>query len=190
MQEKWVAIKGYEGIYEVSNLGNVRSCDIICKMDWFVSSPSRIRKGRTLKQTNKDGKYKVVTLSKNNKLKQKYIHRLVAEAFIGEIGHKMTINHIDYNINNNQVSNLEIITYRDNSIHANNVINKTNKTSKYVGVYFNKARKKYVAMIRKPNGEKIYLGGFEKEECAAKAYQHKLKEMLSALPNEFDLEII
>lgn len=165
MQEIWKKIKGFE-YYEVSNLGNVKSLDKESEMIWFIDSPKRIKKGKILKKILKGGAYNVVTFYDNGFF-QKYIHRLVAEAFIGVIPKTHTVNHIDGNKINNRVDNLEIISYRNNSIHAN--LNK-NQTSKYVGVYWNKARGKWVAMARASKGEKKYLGGFDSEIDAYNAY--------------------
>ena len=75
MEEIWKDISGYEGIYQVSNLGNVRSLDRLdCR--------GRKRQGVLLKQVISTNDYLKVTLYKNGKSKTKIIHRLVAEAFI------------------------------------------------------------------------------------------------------------
>lgn len=166
MLEIWKDVKGFEGRYEVSDLGRVRSVTHIDNMYWFSNGSKRTMKGRVLKSTKKDGKYHVVALFVN-KHNQKYVHRLVAAAFISDIPKGMCINHIDGDIDNNAASNLEIVNYRSNAIHTHQG---RKQSSKYVGVYWNKARKKYVAMARAPKGEKKYLGGFDCEVAAHKAY--------------------
>lgn len=166
MQERWLPCKGFENRYEVSDMGGVRSLTHVNKMHWFSEGSKRTIKGRNLKTTKKDGKYHTVTFYVDG-YHQRYVHRLVASTFIGEIPKLMCVNHIDGNIDNNAASNLEIVNARSNAIHAN--FGK-NKSSKYVGVYWNKARGKFVAMARVPNGNKKYLGGFDCELKAHKAY--------------------
>ena len=101
-QEIWKPISGYDGLYEVSNIGNVRS----------------IKKGIILKPaTNKFG-YQIVGLSKNGKRKEGKVHRLVAKAFIDNPDNKKQVNHKDGNKKNNSVDNLEWVTNQENVIHA------------------------------------------------------------------------
>ena len=164
--ETWKEIKEVNGEYEVSNLGNVRSKQKKVVMHWFKSKPVRIKKGKMLKQTKKGDKYKVVTMYVKKHI-QRYVHRLVAEHFIGKIDEGYNVNHIDGNKDNNNVNNLEIITCRSNSIHAQ--LDKK-QSSKYVGVYYNKARRKYVAFAREKGGKKKYLGGFDDDYQAHLAY--------------------
>lgn len=92
MEEIWKDIKNYEGLYKISNLGKVKR----------ISS-----KERFIKETDNGNGYKLVGLSKNNKRKNYYVHRLVAEAFIPNLNSFKEINHIDNNKSNNKVNNLE-----------------------------------------------------------------------------------
>jgi hypothetical protein len=170
--EIWKDVKGYEGIYQVSNLGNVKRLPYSQTMTWLKTECERHYNGNVLTPSKKDGKYQVVQLSKDGKSKQFYVHRIVASAFIGEIPRGLSVNHIDKDIDNNRSDNLEIVTYRDNTIHANKP---KKQTSKYVGVYWNKARQKWVAMVRLPKGKKNYLGGFENEDEAYKAVLNEYK---------------
>lgn len=103
-QEIWKAIDGYEGLYEVSNHGNVRS----------------IKRGIILKPATNTFGYQIVGLSKNGKRKEGKIHRLVAKAFIDNPNNKKQVNHIDGDKKNNNVSNLEWVTNQENTIHALN----------------------------------------------------------------------
>ena len=89
MEEIWKNIKGYEGLYQVSNLGNIKNNQIIKK---------------TYKR--KDG-YLNVQLSKNGKVKTFLVHQLVAKSFIDNIDNLKEVNHKDENKENNCVSNLE-----------------------------------------------------------------------------------
>lgn len=109
MQEIWKDIRGYEGYYQVSNFGNVRSVD-------RVDSHCRNLKGRILKLSN--GTYKSVTLSTNNVCKNHSVHRLVAEAFIPNPNNLPCINHKDEDKHNNNVNNLEWCTYGYNNDYS------------------------------------------------------------------------
>ena len=102
MKEIWKDIKDYEGLYQVSNLGRVK----------------RITTGRVLKPLKHANGYIMVKLSKNSIVYTKTVHRLVAEAFIPNPEHKSEINHIDENKTNNNVSNLEWMTRKENINHG------------------------------------------------------------------------
>lgn len=114
-QEIWKPIKDYEGLYEVSNFGNVRS------LDHYASNGVKdiLYKGRTLKYWW-DGKhnYKMVTLSKDNRKTKYLVHRIVAETFMENPKNKKEVNHKDGNKGNNEVSNLEWVTSKENKEHA------------------------------------------------------------------------
>ena len=112
--ELWKPIKEYNEMYEVSNLGRVRS------LDRFVKSKNKTQKlmrGKILAQKSHSCGYICVTLCKNSKMKTFYIHRLVAEAFIG-IKKDKEVNHIDFDRTNNNINNLEVITRLENSMHS------------------------------------------------------------------------
>ena len=100
--EKFKDIKGYEGKYQVSNLGNVKSL---------------IGKGRVLKPLKHNG-YLVAQLSKNGSHKRHKTHRLVALTFIPNPLNKSEVNHINGNKTDNRLENLEWVTHRENTIHA------------------------------------------------------------------------
>lgn len=103
MKEEWKSVVGYEGLYEVSDYGNIRSVDRVVDKGRYLS----FRKGKPLKQhTHKKG-YKEVHLCKNGEEKILKVHRLVAFAFIPNPNNLPQINHKDENTANNCVSNLE-----------------------------------------------------------------------------------
>lgn len=114
--ENWIPIEGYEGWYEFSNLGNVRSLDR--KVD-FVDGRYATYKGKSIKQAVNSNGYLVVQLWRNSKMKMMYIHRLIAELNIPNPDNKPFVNHIDGNKLNNNPSNLEWVTYLENVQHAN-----------------------------------------------------------------------
>lgn len=100
MEEIWRDIKGYEGLYQVSNLGNVKS---LCYNK--TKNLSKLLKPR--KNNVSSDAYFLVSLCKKGIHKNFYIHRLVAEAFIENVNDLPQVNHIDEDKSNNKVSNLE-----------------------------------------------------------------------------------
>ena len=108
-------IKGYEGYYAISKCSKVYSIPRVIIQTNSVKYPI---KGRILKTGLNSAGYLYVILCKNKKTKHLTIHRLVVESFIGEIPKGLTVNHKDGNKQNNNLSNLEIITYKENTRHA------------------------------------------------------------------------
>jgi len=108
--EIWKPIIGYEGLYEISNLGRVRSI------------PKKGFKKQVVLVTSIDiaTGYECVNLSKQNKRLRKRVHRLVAEVFLTQsvTGKPLCVNHKDGNKRNNRLENLEWVTYQENSLHA------------------------------------------------------------------------
>ena len=94
--EEWKDIKGYEGLYQISNKGRVKSL-----------GNNKTRKEKILKENKNTDGYSEVTLCKNGKCKKYRVHRLVAEAFIPTSDKSLCVNHKDENKSNNCVENLE-----------------------------------------------------------------------------------
>ena len=107
-RRKWKDIQGYEGLYQVSNLGEVRS------LKYKGRNNIKILKGAS----DKDGYRRVALFDKEKCRKEYRIHRLVAEAFIPNPENKPQVNHIDGCKYNNIVQNLEWCTNQENHIHA------------------------------------------------------------------------
>lgn len=115
--EEWKDIKGYEGFYEVSNTGKIRSLDHYIRQK---NNSKKLHKGKILNTWSDKIGYIVVGLNKYNKYKIKKVHRLVAEAFIPNPENKSDVNHKDGNKANNCVNNLEWNTRAENMQHAYN----------------------------------------------------------------------
>lgn len=115
-KQVWKSVVGYEGLYEVSNHGNVRSLDrTIIENN---TGKERSIKGITLSITNSKRGYRVVVLCKDGNEKMKNVHQLVAQAFISNPENKPCINHKDFNRLNNHIENLEWCTYAENNLHS------------------------------------------------------------------------
>ena len=108
--EEWRDIQGYEGIYQISNLGRVKSIGGRCGT---VNRKEKIR----AKSFTHDG-YEKIRLQHNGKDETKRVHRLVADAFIPNPENKDTINHKDGDKTNNTVSNLEWLDRTEQMLHA------------------------------------------------------------------------
>lgn len=109
--EIWKPIIGYEGFYEISNYGRVRS--YYKKNGRTISNIPRLLKGKV----DKDG-YIEYSLSNNGVQKFKRGHRLVMENFTSNPENKPQVNHIDGNKSNNHINNLEWVTQQENTLHA------------------------------------------------------------------------
>ena len=113
--ERWKSVKNYEGLYEVSDCGRVRSLPHKTqgRVNCVMTFPSRV-----LKPQKKRNGYYQVALSKNGHKTWFAIHRLVAEAFLDKQGDNLQVNHKDCDKSNNKVSNLEWCTPQENMLHA------------------------------------------------------------------------
>lgn len=166
---EWRSVEGFDG-YSVSEKGHLKSLSrvVVCKNGVLKPVKEKLKSSFE----GKDG-YLYYNLYKNNKKTNVAAHQLVAMAFLNHKrqGFEVVVNHKNFNKKDNHYSNLELVTNRENSNQAH-----IESSSKYVGVYFSKKSKLWVSMIREPKGKKIYLGSFQKESDASKAYQNKLKE--------------
>lgn len=141
--EYWVPIEGYEGWYEVSDQGRVRSVDRV--VTFKNGKGSRFYKGQILKFRYHNG-YAMVNLNKNKKMREHYVHRLVIENFTLHPKHRKWVNHKDGNKKNNRLSNLEWCTPKENNDHAIKHDLRNNNISGLLRT--NDTKKKQVALIR------------------------------------------
>lgn len=115
MDELWKPITGYEDRYEVSNLGRIRSLDMVLK-HW--QGGTILRKGRILKTRTTCWGYLHVCLSRDSHNAFLTVHRLVALHFLPPCSGGTHVNHKDFDRKNNVVSNLEWVTRMQNAQHA------------------------------------------------------------------------
>lgn len=167
-EEIWKDIPDYEGMYQVSNLGRVKSLSRLVRNrqgSWFL-------KERILKQSIGTTGYYIIVLGGKGNAKTLKIHQLVAISFLNHtsnINRKIVVDHINNNPLDNKLCNLQVISQRENSSK-----DKKNKSSKYTGVKFCKNSNNYRSSIR-VNGKNIHLGMFDSQEEASFYYQNAIK---------------
>ncbi len=157
--EIWKDVVGYKNLYQVSNLGRVKS----------IPRNGTIKTDRYLKPRDNGKGYMQVSL-RNGNVKTKYVHIIVAEAFLDYTANKgvVCVDHINSIKDDNKLDNLRVITPRENVSRYNR--SNTNVT----GVY--KVRERYRAIISVKN-TRYDLGYFDNVESARLSYELKLKEI-------------
>lgn len=130
-QVVWKPVVGYEGRYEVSNEGVIRSLDVAVRCR---GTGIRVHKGKLLPCRANNRGYLTVNLTKDNITKSFLVHRAVAEAFIPNFFALPQVNHKDGNKGNNDVSNLEWVTDDENKAHSSIAVGGTQRPKKAVKV--------------------------------------------------------
>jgi len=130
-KEVWKDVPSYEGLYQVSNLGDVKSLDrTILQKTRYNTLINVTYKGKILNQESLKGNYRRVALSKKGNVKRFTVHRLVCLTFLNNNSNKPCVNHIDGVTSNNALSNLEWCTYSENERHSYTFLGKTNSNRK------------------------------------------------------------
>ena len=168
--EVWKEIKGFEGLYEISNKGRIKS---LKRIKLNHGKYPFIQNERILKQPKNGNGYNSVSLNKNSKELKIEVHKLMAYIFLNHSPkkHELVIDHIDNDKTNNRLENLQLISNRENCIK-----DKRLGSSKYVGVYFSKSKNRFISEIRIGNSKK-HIGTFKCETKAHLAYQNELKKI-------------
>jgi hypothetical protein len=160
--EIWKPVKGYEGLYEISSYGRVKSLSRFV----YQNNGKYLIKEKIMKFSKKGTRknYLGLVLNGNNLKKDYMVHQLVAQ-YIPNPRNLKYINHKDGNGFNNFYLNLEWVTQRENVCHGQD---KSKTSSKYIGVYWGKIQRKWKVNIR-INNKKKHLGSFDSEEEAYQA---------------------
>lgn len=181
-EEIWKDITDYEGLYQISNLGRVKSIErVTTKGNGFDYNVKEI-----ILKPYKRNSYLNLKLCKNSVYKSFDVHRLVALHFIKNENNIIThsyINHKDKNIENNNVENLEWVSNRENSSH--NKIGK-NFASKFIGVSWEATHKKFRCRIQ-INGKQESIGESINEIDVAEVYLEFCKN--NNIENKYAFEI-
>lgn len=179
INEYWKDIDNYEGYYKISNLGRVKSLErqIKTSNDYY-----RTISGKILNPSLNGEGYQQVTLSVDGVKTNNMVHHLVAKAFLNHStkGNSIVIDHMNDNPTDNRVSNLNIVTNREN-------LSRMGGTSKYVGVNWDKRTKKWRSQIN-IDGKGYHIGLFIDEIEAANAYQKVLNDIELFLESKLNIK--
>lgn len=173
--EIWRDVVGYEGLYQVSSMGRVKSLsrEMINGRNFFIS------KDRILKPCVDTTGYYTLNLWKDRRPHTSKVHKLVAIAFLGHYpcGQGTVLDHINGDKLDNRLTNLQMVTSRQNSTICFRKGRDT-LTSKYVGVSWDKRSRKWDTGIR-IEGKYTHLGRYSSEIDASNAYQSALSNFLN-----------
>lgn len=163
LKAEWKLIEGFDGIYSVSNYGEVRNN----------------KTGRLMKQRKTEKGYLRVGLTNNEKPKCMRVHRLVAQAFIPNPDDKPEVNHIDFNKENNCVNNLEWVTGKENAKHS---LGNRKKSNKIECKNISNTGEKYISYysgyyVVRMFGKKYFCKSFKNIDDAKKCRDEKIKEI-------------
>lgn len=185
MNEEWRPVKGYEELYEVSNTGRVRSLDKYVKNG---HSSYRLHKGKVISLLKGEYGYIQVNLCCNRKMYKKYVHRLVAQAFIPNPDGLPQVNHKDEDKSNNCVENLEWCDAKYNINYgkrSDKVRDTSIKNGYWTGLSKKEYRKKYyeenkdnIKKHKKKYNQKYYQKNKENILMQKKEYYLKKKESI------------
>ncbi len=171
-KEEWRDVKDYEGIYKVSNLGRIKSLSRKVKVK---GGGYRTTEDRIIRAAVGGGYYSFIACKDKSK-KTMHVHRAVASAFLGHelVSRSIVVDHIDNNPLNNNLSNLQVISIRENLLKdkvfkKGHCVGVTKRTLKYGST-------RWEASITK-NSKYTYLGTYDTQEEAKSIYESKLKQV-------------
>lgn len=170
-EEIWKDVVGYEGLYQVSNLGRVKSLE---RNITIRNKYKGVKKERALKPSPNEKGYLAVRFYINGHFPTFVVHRLVAEAFLTDFSAEKQINHINGIKNDNRVENLECVNQMENMKHRATVLNKKPR-----GVRKHNNRWKAQTTIK---GKPVNFGYFETKEDAYKAFYEGFKKLRGCEP--------
>lgn len=172
MEEIWKGIPNYEG-FMASNLGRIKrlATKTINKNGFYRKLPEKI----LTNNNNGAGYFSVMMSVSGRKPFRRYVHRLVAMAFL-DMDESMQVDHINFDKSNNRVENLRVVTQRENN-HFYQKTRVGKKTCKYIGVTYSKEKDLYFPIFSLKNVN-YNLGSYKTAEEAKKVYDKALKEWL------------
>lgn len=182
-EEIWKPIEGYEGLYEVSSYGRVRSLDRYVK---GKNESYRLRKGKVLSLLKGECGYLQVNLYYNRNIYIKYVHRLVAQAFLPNPDNLPMINHKDEDKTNNNVTNLEWCTAKYNANYGTRNIRVKEtaiKNGYWSGLSKEECHKKWLE-----NNKDYHKKWRENNKDYHKEYYEKNKEKLKDYHHQYYLK--
>lgn len=152
--EIWKDVPGYEGLYQASDFGRIKSL-----------SNNKYKKEKILKHSFKRGYHRVI-LWNNKNIKCYSVHQIIAIVFLNHYpnGNNIVVDHINNDKNDNRLDNLQLI-HNSLNLKKRSFFKKPNCTSKYLGVNWNEKDKRWMSRIS-INGKSKYLGSFLTEEEA------------------------
>ena len=159
--EIWKKVIGYDYDYEISSLGNFRCMNPFHKSNYGIN----------YNQSKDVNGYSRVSLVLNKKIITVKTHRLVAKYFLNNFKQELTVNHIDFNKSNNNVSNLEMLTVSENILHYQREIISKKSSSKYIGVSFHTGINKWVSRVTFKN-KRYSVGTYNTEQEAINAIKN------------------
>jgi len=161
--ERWLPVAGYEGLYEVSTLGRVKSLSRPYKNQ--AGECGAMQPEKIMQPSLNGAGYPQVSLWRGGVLRAQQIHRLVAQAFLVPTGGE-EVNHLDGDRQNNAAENLEWCTRAENMAHAKKL---GWGSSGYYGVGYRKSRGLWIARVM-VRGVRHHIGEYQEEQEAAEAY--------------------
>lgn len=178
MKKEWKWIKGYEGIYKIYTNGDIVSVKRTIER-YMSGTSSKMYRAKDIKLKfgmNSKGYY-AVNLCKYHSVKRFLVHRLVAETFIENNGHKV-VDHINRDITDNNVSNLRWCTQQENMLNKKHQKKRYDNKSGHTGVTWGANINKWRVWLWDRNLKKnIYIGNFKSKKLAAIAYNKKAVEL-------------